>query len=124
VPFFAVSGLRVQGDALRSGGQRKLALPDPGPDPTDADALLAALRARRRELSGERRLLVAVVMTALEDLRRYPSGTRPHLAARAWFMSDDDEWPLAFLPACAALELDPAAVRKRVHEALVARGAA
>jgi len=124
VPFFAVSGLRVQGDALRSGGQRKLALPDPGPDPTDAEALLAALRARRSELAGARRLLSAVVMASLEDLTRYPSGSRPHVTAVAWFLNDDEAWPYAFRPACDALELDPEAVRARVLATLLARGAA
>ena len=109
---------------MRSGGQRKLALPDPGPDPTDADALLAALRARRRELVGERRLVSAVVMSALEDVRRYPAGSKQHTAAVCWFMADDERWPLAFRAACATLDLDPEAVRKRVFATLVARGAA
>jgi len=120
VPFFAVPGLRVQGDALRSGGQRKLALPDCGPDPTDADALLAAMRARRRELSGERRLVSAVVMASLEDLRRYPRKSKPYAAAWAWFMSDDESWPLAFRSACTTLDLDPEAVRAQLIRAWVA----
>jgi hypothetical protein len=112
-------------DALRSGGQRKLALPDPGPDPTDAaDALLAAFRARRRELSGERRLLVAVFMTALDDLRRYPRCSKWHAAAWRWLMSDDEEWPLAFRPACSTLDLDADAVRTRVLRAWVVQGTA
>ena len=107
--------MRVQGDALRSGGQRKLALPETGPDPTDAaEALLVAFRARRRELSGERRLFLAVFTTALEDLRRYPRGTAPYAAAVRWFLNEDEAWPLAFRAACATLELDAAAVRKRV----------
>lgn len=118
--------MRVQGDALRSGGQRKLALPDTGPDPTDAaDALLAAFRARRRELSGSRRLFLAVFMTALEDLSRYPRGTKPHAAAVRWFLNDDEQWPLAFRAACTTLDLDAEAVRKRVLAGVVrARGAA
>jgi hypothetical protein len=123
VAFFAVSGMRVQGDALRSGGQRKLGLPDTLPDPTDGDALYAAFRARRRELSGERRLFLAVVMAALEDLRRYPSGTKPHAAAVRWFLSDDECWPLAFRAACTTLELDPEAVRKRVLAGVAVRAA-
>src|SRR5262245_61658243 len=106
--------MRAQADALHSGGQRKLALPEPGPDPTDADAMLAAFRARRRELSGERRLFLAVVMAALEDLRRYPHGTPPHAAALRWFTSDDERWPLAFRALCTTLDLDAEAVRKRV----------
>jgi hypothetical protein len=114
VPFFAFPGLHAQGAALRSGGQRKLALPEAGPDPTDAEARLAAFLARRRELSGERRLLLAVFMSALDDLARYPRTARPYAEAYRWVMSDNERWPLAFVPACATLELDAAAVRKRV----------
>lgn len=121
--FFAVSGMRVQGDALRSGGQRKLALPETGVDPTDADALLAAFRARRRELSGARRLFLAVVMAAVEDLRRYPRDTKPYAAAVRWFLSDDERWPLAFRAVCATLELDAEAVRKRVLAGVAVRAA-
>lgn len=122
--MFAVSGMRVQHDALRSGGQRKLALPDTGPDPTDADAMLAAFRARRRELSGERRLFLAVVTAALEDLRRYPHDSKPYLAAWRWFASDDEHWPLAFRAVCVTLDLDPGAVRKRVLATWPLRGVA
>jgi len=111
--------MRAQADALHSGGQRKLALPDSGNDPTDADALLAAFRARRRELSGERRMFLAVVMAALEDLRRYPWGTKPHRDAVRWFLSNDERWPLAFRAVCLTLDLDADAVRKHVLAAAV-----
>jgi len=124
VAFFAVSGLRVQGAALRSGGQRKLALPESGPDPTDTDTALAAFLARRRELSGERRLFLAVVMAALDDLRRYPCSSKQHVAAVRWLENDDEAWPLAFRPACAELGLDPDAVRVRMRVRLPAQGAA
>jgi hypothetical protein len=116
--------MRVQGDALRSGGQRKLGLPETGPDSTDADALLAAFRARRRALSGERRLFVAVLMAALDDLRRYPCDTKPHIAACEWFASDDEAWPLSFRALCVTLDLDPATVRKHVLATWPLRGVA
>jgi len=118
VAFFAFRGLRAQGAALRSGGQRRLALPDSGPDPTDADALFEEFRARRRELSGERRLVLAVFMGALIDLHRYPRTSKPYAMAWQWLRNDAEDWPLAFRPACATLDLDPAAVRKRVCAAL------
>ena len=118
--FFAVSGLRVQAAALRSGGRRRFALPDPGPDPTDAETLLEEFRARRRELSGERRLVLAVFMGVLLDLHRYPRGTRPYAMAWQWIIDDREDWPLAFRPACATLDLDPVAVRRRVCAALAA----
>jgi len=123
VAFFAVSGVRWQGDALRSGGQRRIGLPESGPDPTDAGAMLEAFRARRRELSGERRLVLAVVMAALDDLRRYPRETKPYLMALRWIMNDDESWPLAFRSTCAVLDLDAGAVRARVLEALAAHRA-
>jgi hypothetical protein len=114
VPFFAVPGLCTQGAALRSGGQRKIALPESGPDPTDAEARLAAFLARRRELSGERRLVLAVFMATLDDLGRYPRSARQYAEAYRWVVSDDERWPLAFRSACVTLDLDPGAVRKRV----------
>jgi hypothetical protein len=121
VPFFAVSGLRVQAGALRSGGQRKLALPESGPDPTDTAGALAAFLARRRELSGERRLVLAVVTATLEDLRRYPITSKPYATAWRWLMSDDERWPCAFRSCCATLDLDADAVRTRLRATLAAR---
>jgi len=118
VALFAIPGLRVQAAALRSGGKRVFALPDFGPDATDAEALFEEFRARRRELSGERRLVLAVFMATLIDLHRYQRGTRPYAMAWQWLMSDDESWPLAFRPACATLDLDAGAVRQRVCDAL------
>ena len=119
--FFAVPGLRTHGAAFRSGGQRRLALPESGPDPTDTEAATAAFLARRRELSGERRLLLAVFMTALDDLRRYPITSQPHTTAVRWLLGDDERWPFAFQPACTELGLDAAAVRTRVVALLAAQ---
>ena len=113
--FFAIPGMRAQGDALRSGGQRKLALPESGPDPTDASAILAAHRARRFELSGERRLVFAVFTSALDDVRRYPPMSRPYHEAWEWLMSDAEGSPFAFRSACATLDLDAEAVRTRIR---------
>jgi hypothetical protein len=73
-----------------------------------------AFLARRRELSGERRLVLAVFIGALDDLSRHPRSARPYAEAYRWVVSDDECWPLAFLPACATLELDAGAVRKRM----------
>jgi hypothetical protein len=114
VPIFAVSGLCAQAAVFRSGGTRKLALPEGGPDPTDADASRAAFLARRRELSGERRLVLAVFMAALDDLRRYPRTARQYAEAYRWVVSEDECWPLAFRSACTTLDLDAGAVRKHV----------
>lgn len=119
--FFAVAGLQAQASTLRSGGQRALGLPDAGPDPTDAVATLEAFRARRRELVPERRLVLAVFMAALDDLRRYPVTAKPYAAAWRWLMSNDERWPLAFRPMCDVLELDAGAVRARLRATLARR---
>jgi hypothetical protein len=114
VAFFAIRGLRSNANAFRSGGQRKLALPDEGPDPAAAEGLLVAFLARRRELAGERRLVLAVFTSAIDDLARYPRDARQYAEAYRWVVSGDECWPLAFVPACATLDLDPGAVRKHV----------
>ena len=99
---------------MRSGGQRKLALPETGPDPTDTAGALLAFLARRRELSGPRRLVLAVFMATLDDLRRYPRTAKEYRDAYAWLVSDDEAWPYAFVPVCETIGLDPAAARARV----------
>jgi hypothetical protein len=117
VAFFSGAGTRVQ----VSGGQRRLALPDSGPDPTDAVATLEPFRARRREVVPERRLLLAVFTASLEDLRRYPVTAKDYATAWRWLMSDDVRWPLAFRPMCEALDLDADAVRARLRATLALR---
>lgn len=111
--FFAVAGLRVQRSALASGGQRKLALPDGGCDPTDA----AGARTERR-WTPEVRLRFAVLVRALIDQRRYGAAVGPaaaiSLSAARWIASDDLTWPLSFVNCCEALDLEPAAVRARL----------
>lgn len=103
-----------------SGGRRRFGLPESGPDPTDAVAMLDPFRARRREVVPERRLLLAVFTASLEDLRRYPVTARDYATAWRWLMSEDERWPLAFRPMCDVLELDADAVRARLR-ATVAR---
>jgi len=79
-----------------------------------------AFRARRREIVPERRLLLAVFIATLDDLRRYPVTAQPYAAAWRWIMSEEERWPLAFRPVCDVLELDAEAVRARLR-ATVAR---
>ena len=105
----------MQAGALRSGGQRRIALPESGPDPTDTFGALAAFLARRSELSGPRRLMLGVFMAVLDDLRRYPRDTKQYREAYAWLGSTDEVWPYAFVPVCETLGLDPSAVRRRVR---------
>jgi len=110
VAFSSGAGTHVQ----LSGGRRRLGLPESGPDPTDAVAVLEPFRARRREVVPERRLLLAVFTASLEDLRRYPVTARDYATAWRWLMSEDECWPLAFRPVCDVLELDADAVRARL----------
>ena len=58
--------------------------------------------------SGAADLLRAVLEDALYCVRI------PGLAqeAAAWFFSEDERWPFAFVNVCGALGLDPAAVRR------------
>jgi hypothetical protein len=74
---------------------------------------------RAAALAPERRLMMAVLARALLDLQRDagPSTRRArrHRAeVEAWFASDDDTWPFAFVTLCHALALDAAAVRSRL----------
>jgi hypothetical protein len=36
--------------------------------------------------------------------------------AAAWFSSEDDRWPFAFVNVCRALGLDPASVRRALRQ--------
>jgi hypothetical protein len=57
---------------------------------------------------------MAVLFQALMDLRKEPPTSRLATETRAWFASDEQGWPCAFVPICDVLGLDPAAVRARV----------
>lgn len=80
-------------------------------DPTDADVARAA---RARPASPEERLRMAVLIHALNELHRYDSGTPTGDEVRAWFASDNQRWPYAFVPICDGIGFDPEAVRARV----------
>lgn len=78
---------------------------------------------RGNDCSGERRLAIAVIEDAVEELRRtHPRTARLDghlggtLAARrrqciAWFESDDEAWPFAFAALCNHLGLDAEWIR-------------
>jgi hypothetical protein len=106
----AVAGLRTA--ALRDGGQRRFhaLTATAAVDPTDGDVGRAA---RTRPLSPDARLRGAVLVQALLDLRRAPPTTRRYTEARRWLEDDDEHWPLAFVPCCDVLGLEPTAVRAR-----------
>ena len=90
-----------------------------GPDVPDITILPAQFFRRSGALPPERRLMMAVLRKALLDLQTHAgTGTpraRRHLAeVEAWFASDDHVWPCSFVNLCHALDLDAAAVRRRL----------
>src|SRR6185369_11550151 len=82
---------------------------------------------RRRQLDGERRLMLAVLEDAVEMYRKH-CGPRPgrnrqlFLDAEEWIENDDRTWVFSFLNLCDVLELDPEYLRRGLH-ALKARAA-
>jgi len=90
-----------------------------GPDVPDITILPAQFFRCSGALPPERRLMMAVLARALLDLQMHAgTGTpraRRHLAeVEAWFASDDDVWPCSFVNLCHALDLDAAAMRRRL----------
>ena len=75
--------------------------------------------------TGEQRLLFAMLEDAVHLLRRRPgrpsrrsSRDRQEIrAAKAWIAADDPTFPFSFVSVCAALGLDPAAVRRELRRA-------
>lgn len=69
----------------------------------------------------ERRLMIAVLMRAVGDLRRYAAshdrrGRRLLGDAQAWFASDDSGWPYSFVSICHTLGLEVASVRRGLQD--------
>jgi hypothetical protein len=65
--------------------------------------------ARRDSLaSGERALMLAILEDAIRCLEQL-GALRDE--AEAWILSNADDWPCTFVNVCAALDLDPAALR-------------
>lgn len=75
--------------------------------------------ARRSDLTPEKKLQVAVLESALYDMQRYRNARRAReqrlfRESYAWFTSEDDNGPFAFITICHSLELDPIYIRKGV----------
>ena len=71
---------------------------------------------RKRAVSPELSLVVAVLERAILDLREYRFARRRreqrlYMNAYAWVASDDHRWPFSFGNLCEALNLNTAAVR-------------
>lgn len=79
------------------------------------DILLPVQHATRSvQRSGARRLQIAVLQEALDNLvwvRRAGGTTAFGRRLEAWFASEDRSWPFAFVPLCEALSFEPEAIR-------------
>lgn len=69
-----------------------------------------------------RRLMLAVLQTAIDDVRSTrPQGVdgrstlREHDGARAWVASCDRSWPFSFENVCEAVGIDPGALRRALE---------
>jgi hypothetical protein len=82
----------------------------------------AAVFSRETDMP-ERKLFVAVLMSAIEDfqggLRSPNHDTDPAFRKlEAWFFSRDDRWPFSFENVCAQLDLDADLIRARLSSSL------
>ena len=80
-------------------------------------AQFAGMMRRRGELSGERRLMVAVLEDALHCFQKYVDAVDPKqrqlfLDAEEWIMAEHPTWFFSFSNVCTTLDLDPDYVRE------------
>jgi len=71
-----------------------------------------------KESTPERRLLAAVLLDAVQMIRRGPEyhEGRPYRDAVAWIMAERNAWPFCFVALCEALGLDADKVRAQLLE--------
>jgi len=74
---------------------------------------------RKRAVSPEVSLVIAILERAILDLREYRYARRRreqrlYMNAYAWVASDDRRWPYSFSNLCEALNLNPLAVRAQL----------
>ena len=66
----------------------------------------------------ERRLMLAVLRTALVELEKLRATRSPRIdrlvELKDWFLSDDRSWPFSFENACEELNLNPGWIRARL----------
>jgi len=88
------------------------------------DALIAgqfAARRGRQYHSPEKRLLIAVLLGAVEEYQELIHSVESPDDARlqrleAWFRMSDDKWPFSFANLCHQLDLDPDYIWRRVSQ--------
>jgi len=74
----------------------------------------------------EQRLMLAVLDRAIWELQKYTHehtrrALRLRLELEAWFASDDESWPYAFVNLCRGLHIDPDYLRRGVAQRRNAR---
>ena len=80
--------------------------------PTQFDGIWHRTRSRSPECA----LLIAMLLEARTDLRKYRHARRHrdqrcYVSAWTWVVSDDREWPFSFVNVCEVLKLDTASMR-------------
>lgn len=87
---------------------------EPSASVTHPDVLLPSqyFGSRRME-TPEHRLMIAVLLDALDCIRKHRD-QRLFDEAKHWFLADETEWPYSFEQICAALDLDADDVRRRL----------
>jgi hypothetical protein len=92
-------------------------------DPTgglwEPDTLLPSQHNPQRpptELSGVRRLKLAVIEDAVNLYRTRSMRDPQYQEVAAWLATDDPDWPFSFTNCCAAVGLDPDYIRRGLRE--------
>jgi hypothetical protein len=84
-------------------------------DPADSETFKSLLNAQTR--GAEKRLMLAILESAVEDLQKYASakdqrGKLLYQAAQQWILDEDSEWFLSFNSICETLALSPDRMRR------------
>jgi len=94
--------------------ERKLTLFQP--DSLLPAQFFAALK-QKAQANGERRLMVAILVDAVECFQKHLGATdgrgrQLSTEAERWFLSDDSSWPFSFVNICEALDIHPPFLRR------------
>lgn len=84
-------------------------------DPADSETFKTLMNAQAR--GAEKRLMLAIMESAIEDLQKYASakdqrGKLLYQAAEQWILDEDTEWFLSFNSICETLALSPDQMRR------------
>ncbi|MGH7966320.1 MAG: hypothetical protein ACRERD_31595, partial [Candidatus Binatia bacterium] len=85
------------------------------PDSLLPAQFFAALK-QKAQANGERRLMVAILVDAVECFQKHLGATDNRgrqlcSEAERWFLSDDSSWPFSFVNICDVLDIHPPFLR-------------